>query len=949
MTPSQLAAAALLLRSLPVFLELPTISRLGPPPSVADDHRLDLLNRSRPYGESLLSPPAADLIRESSRRCVVWRPPTSGCPLDRLPENRPPIQVLHAARTRFEQKRRSSCQFSDSYHVEMPVRQAIRATLNRPTLRMIMRLPPGSPPIALLRIGSLMTVRGLTALLFLLAPGVLSASGPDFDKEVLPILQSHCVRCHGNEKQESMIRLDNLSADLVNVPAAAENWNAVLNVLKSAEMPPEDEKQLSPQQLATLTEWIAAAIKEALDATRNTDGRVVLRRLNRVEYQNTMFDLLGLEMDYTRDLPPDGVSADGFTNDGSSLQMSAIQLEYYLDTARRALDRVIVVGEPPEVFDHQFTETKIDTWLGNAQRSNRLQRKQEFLAKMKDQYPEQGEFLLRVKLTAELKPNTGHPLLEVSVGYQPDTELLIREMELVEIKSADEQTLEFRGRLENFPMPVRGQGKYPGLVVRVRNRYDDGTPHPQEQKDENKKRFYAYEPDLPAINLKSVEFRGPIFETWPPAMHRNILFASAQRESDEPAYVAAVLRRFMSRAYRRPANDAEVARMADFFSTIRGEFPTFEETMRETLAMVLIQPEFLYHLEPAGDTKRTINDWELASRLSYFFWSTMPDQQLAELAEWSKLSDPQVLASEVDRLLDDDRSMAFIRQFTEQWLQLNHVDSVAIDRDYYPQFDDELKLHMRGETESFFAELIRDDLSAMNLLTSEFTMLNEPLAKHYGIASIFGREYRRVDFKPEANRGGLLGHASILLSNSTGSDSHVVRRAVWIRDRLLNDPPSPPPPDTPPLDEADPKFAKLSVREQLEVHRNREACANCHRGIDPWGIALENFDAVGLWRDQVRRKVGDKFETLAVKASDTLPNGDQLDGAASLKKHLSNERKNDFARSLVTRLLTYGLGRRLELTDQASVDAITSKFAENDYRLRGLLKNLVIDDLFRTK
>ena len=371
--------------------------------------------------------------------------------------------------------------------------------------------------------------------------------------------------------------------------------------------------------------------------------------------------------------------------------------------------------------------------------------------------------------------------------------------------------------------------------------------------------------------------------------------------------------------------------------------------MRETLAMVLIQPDFLYHLEPAGPTKRPIDNSELASRLSYFLWSTMPDEPLSKLAADGVLLERNVMTGEVDRMLNDPRSMTFVRQFTEQWLHLDYVDRVAVDREYYPGFDDSLKEHMRGETQAFFAELIRSDLSAMNLLSSKFVMLNEPLAKHYGIKGVLGRTFRRVDLEADSHRGGLLGQASILLSNSTGADSHVVRRAVWIRDRLLNDPPSPPPPDTPPLDKANPEFAKLSVREQLEIHRSREACASCHRGIDPWGIALENYDAVGLWRDEIRRKVGGKFELLPVKASDVLPGDHKLDGVDSLKEYLENHRKDDFARSLVTRLATYAVGRRLELSDQVAIDRLTREFAGNEYRIRGLIHNIVTSELFLTK
>jgi hypothetical protein len=801
---------------------------------------------------------------------------------------------------------------------------------------------------------SLRTVSVISALLSwtLVSQAEESIALPDFKKDVLPILQSHCVRCHGPKKQESRIRLDTLSTNLIKDRAAAEYWHEVLNVLKAGEMPPEGEKQLSTKQRTTLTVWISDAIGKAVNAQRDSSGRVVLRRLNRVEYQNTMFDLLGLDMNYARDLPPDAISASGFRNEGLALRMSGIQLEYYLDTARRALDRIIVSGPAPQVFHHEFQESNVKGWLGPVDRHNRLGRQQQFLATMPKDYPEQGEFRVRVKLTAELKPDKGFPILEVAVGYRPDTKILFREAGIVEITSPDEQVLEFRGRLENHPLPVRGQGKFPGLVVRARNIYDDGSPLPKATKGKGDKKrgtVYPDEPALPTITIQSVEFDAPVFDQWPPALHRGIVFDSDKRESDESAYVAEILKPFMQRAFRREIETAEVDRMVSFFDSIRPEFPTFEEAIRETLAMLLIRPDFLYLMEPAGNKKRTIGDWELASRLSYFLWSTMPDERLFDLAAAGKLLNPKTLASEVDRMLSDPRASRFTDQFTEQWLHLDVVDSVAISRDYHPGFKDELKNEMRAETQAFFAELLRHNLSAVNLLNSEFTMLNEPLAKHYGIDGVLGRDFRRVPLKPELHRGGLLGQASILLSNSTGEDSHAVRRAVWIRDRLLNDPPAPPPPDVPALDEADPKFLKLSIREQLKIHRGTEACASCHKDIDPWGIALENFDAVGLWRDEVRRKAGKKFETQPVNASDVFPSGLAINGVDDLKKHLVTERKDDFARSLVVRLLTYSLGRRLELSDEAAIDDLTGQFTANGFVLRQLIQSIVISEPFLTK
>lgn len=669
-------------------------------------------------------------------------------------------------------------------------------------------------------------LRLLTCVLVAASCAIIS-NAADFPRDILPILKSHCVRCHGPELQERNLRLDTLSIDLLQDRAATENWHEVLNVLNAAEMPPENEPPLSREQHQTLTEWVASSIKEAVDARRKTDGRVVMRRLNRIEYQNTMRDLLGFDMNYVSDLPPDAISADGFQNDARSLQMSPLQLEYYLTAARRALDRVIISGDRPKPFEHSFTETKINTWLGNAQRSNRLGRQQEFLAKIVDEYPDEGDFLVRVKLSAELKPSIGFPLLEVSVGYQPDTEILLDSFELLEVKTAGPQTFEFRGRLENFPLPVRGQGKFPGLVVRVRNVYDDQSPKPPAQKDDKDKTIYADEPSLPTLTIESVEFHGNAYDHWPPTRHREILFERDDVDRESIVYVNEVMNRFMSRAFRGDADKSDVANMVAFYESIRPEFPTFEEAIRETLAMVLIQPQFLYRLEPSGDEKRPITDVELASRLSYFLWSTMPDPPLLDAAKSGTIREPDRLAGEVNRMLADHRSTRLVEQFTDQWLGLNMIDNVAVNRERYHGFDDAIKPQMRGETRALFGELIRHNLSATHLLSSDFAMLNEPLARHYGIDTVFCQTFQRVTVKPKQHRGGVLHHASVLLINSTGTDSHPVRRAVWIRDRLLNDPPDPPPPNVPSLEEADPEFHKLSLRKQLELHRTKESCNRC--------------------------------------------------------------------------------------------------------------------------
>lgn len=776
----------------------------------------------------------------------------------------------------------------------------------------------------------------------------------DYESQVKPILMRRCGHCHGAETQESMLRFDTLSIDIANDRSAAQHWREAVNAINAAEMPPEDEPPLTSSERETVVSWITAAIDEAIAQQRSTGGRTVLRRLTNAEYQNTMQDLLGLDMDYTRDLPPDAVSPEGYTNNAHALRMSALQLEYYLDTARRAMDRVIVTGAPPEVFRHEFSKTNVGGWRGAVEKTNRLERAQKFLVKMVDKYPESGEFRVLVRLRAELKPDKGFPLLECAVGYRPDTEVHFRVAGTREIVAEKLQQVEFRGRLENHPLPVRGQGKYPGLVVRLRNVYDDGTPIPTKlekiKRDGKDVQAFRPEPDKPAILVESLTFEGPVYTTWPPELHQRILFESPLRDANEVAYVREVLGRFMTRAFRRPATRDEVEDMFSFFASIRPDYIRFEDAIRETLAMVLIQPPFLFHLEPASEKKRSVDDWELASRISYFLYGSMPDARLTELARQQRLRLPDVLESELDRLLDGQAARPFATRFVQQWLQLDHIDNVSIDGKRYPGFNDKLKSTMATETAEHFLTLLKSDESVLKLLDADFMMLNESLARHYGIAEVYGQQFRRVAIDETSKRGGVLTHAGVLLANSTGKDSHPVRRAVWIRDRLLDDPPAPPPPDVPPLDEADPKFAELSVREQLEIHRDRESCASCHRDLDPWGIALEGFDAIGKWKGESERADDSAgSQPLPDLSHNLLPNGAVLNGPKALREHLAKERHAEFARAIVKNLLNFALARSLELGDEPTIDALTQQFADNNYRLKPLLFAIVKSEPFQTR
>ena len=371
--------------------------------------------------------------------------------------------------------------------------------------------------------------------------------------------------------------------------------------------------------------------------------------------------------------------------------------------------------------------------------------------------------------------------------------------------------------------------------------------------------------------------------------------------------------------------------------------------MRETLVMVLVSPQFLYLSgQSRPDAGGQLSETQFATRLSYFLWNSMPDEHLLEKAVGGQLKNREELSQVVSRMLADPKSARFVNSFTDQWLNLSGLDRVAVNPEYYPDFDDRLKEDMREESRRFVGEILLNDLSALNLIDSDFAMLNFRLAKHYGLKGPRGSEFQRVPVSVEDRRGGLLTQAGVLLANSTGEDSHPIRRAVWLLDRLLDSPPSPPPPDVPVLDAGKAARSGLSIVEQLQQHREKKSCNNCHRKIDPWGIAFENYDAVGRWRSEVVRteKKGRK-QPLTIDSRSELPGGEVIDGMPGLKKHLMAREKDRFARALVSRLLVYALGRSLDSADESIVVSLTKDFVDNGYKLSKLVHAIVASDLFR--
>ena len=440
------------------------------------------------------------------------------------------------------------------------------------------------------------------------------------------------------------------------------------------------------------------------------------------------------------------------------------------------------------------------------------------------------------------------------------------------------------------------------------------------------------------VLIDHIEISAPFYEQWPPKTHTDI-FPESKNKGDEAVYGREVLNRFLRRVWRRPVAAPEVDKFMALFAKYRPEFSTFEDAIVEVLATALASPEFLYLTQRAtADEKKStarISEFELASRLSVFLWSSIPDDELLTLAEQGKLRMPGVLAAQVERMLADPRARRFSQHFVEQWLGLDGLNSVT----HLPAGP--LRDAVQEEPVAFFEEVLKRNHSIMDFIHSDYALVNERLAAHYGLPKVYGPHFRKVSVTPQMNRGGVLTGAAVLAMNSDGKDSNPLKRGVWVLKRILHDPPPPPPPDVPEVDLTNPEILKLSLKERIADHRNKPACASCHSRIDPWGIAFENYDALGLYRTQINNK--------PVDATSELFNRQTLAGMDGLKRYLLTDRQDQFARAMVHKLTAYGLGRPLTFGDRAEVEDLTARFRRRGDGLRDLIHLIVTSALFHSK
>lgn len=759
-----------------------------------------------------------------------------------------------------------------------------------------------------------------------------------FRSKVEPVLKQFCYECHGSNGEASP-KITLLDPDLYN-GVDGETWHDALNRINQGKMPPPNAIPLPEQQRQILVDWLTQELAGATKARRSTGGKVVFRRLTNYEYNNTLRDLLGIEFDYAENLPPESKSEDGFLNNGQTLGISPLQMEYYLSAARLALSKAIVSGEPPK-RSTETVEKSIKGARDNNVNGQMVDGRQQFIAGI-NEFPRTGKIRVTVKAYAEIPVGKPVPELEVNVGIRSDTLSPSRRLAVSEVSGTAQspQSLVFEGRIESFPLPGKNP-KFPGIQIRLKNL--TALPEPVPKKGEPRPPSTE-----PVIYIQQVTFEGPLYDDWPPEHHARILPAVGAKQD---GYVEQVISDFMRRAYRRPVTKQEVAKVTGFYESIATDSESFEEAIRETLALVLISPEFLYLAEPVEGARKTqpLTDHELATRLSYFLWSSMPDQELFELADKKQLSRAAVLDRQVQRMVEDQRSWQFVRNFTSQWLDLSGLNRIAVNPQYYKDFDERLKSQMAEETIQFVGHVLYQDLSILNFLKSDFVMINQRLARHYGLPDPGSSQFERVALTGDENRGGLTTQGSFLLINSNGEDSHPIKRAVWILDRLLDDPPAPPPPDVPELESEKADVASLTMKRQLELHREKASCNSCHREIDGWGIPFENYDAIGRWRETGLRMVKGKPVQAELDTHAKLPSGLEVTGIAEFQDYLLQHESERFARAFVKKVTTYALGRSLEFTDEEAVSKLTQQFMADDYSLKKLLVEIVQSPMFQSK
>jgi len=738
------------------------------------------------------------------------------------------------------------------------------------------------------------------------------AAEGQFRETVLPVLREHCWDCHGDSESKGGVNFDR-HTNLVAVLGDRGTWERVLQTVRSGEMPPKKRKvQPSSQERTNLVAWIDRTLFP-IDPSRPDPGRVTLRRLNRVEYNHTIRDLVGVDFEPAADFPQDDVGY-GFDNIGDVLSTPPILLEKYLKAAEDTLDRAIVTG-PVAPRTTRYDPSRIEGHAGGGALAT-LTTRGEMLVTY--EAPVGGDYLFRVQAYGDQAGDE-----KVQMALKADG----RELEQIEVRRnrGNPKLHEHRLRLEagTHRLTVAFLNDFYRETELVRTNARGRTYKEKRIEDRN-------------LQVEFIEVRGPFSDEVPAlhAAHRAIFFKAPGRGTTNRV-AREIVQRFTDRAFRRPATAAEVDRLMALFTRAREDGDGFEASVKQALTAVLVSPQFLYRGEPQIDPDNPgavhrVSEHALASRLSYFLWSTMPDEELFSLASKGRLR--RDLRSQVRRMLADPRSRALVDNFAGQWLQLRTLDIVAPDDKLFPDFDPALRAALRGETEALFEHVLRKDRPITEFLTADYTFVNERLARHYGLKDLpspMGPQFVRVSLDGSGRRG-VLTHGSVLTLTSNPNRTSPVKRGKWILENILASPPPPPPPGVPALES---KETHGTLRQRMDAHRDNAMCASCHAKMDPLGFAFEHFEAVGRYRE----KDGDA----PVETRGELVSGERFADHQELSRVLSEARQADFVRCVTEKVLTYALGRGLEYYDRPALAAIEARVQRQGFRFSALIEAVV--------
>ena len=811
-------------------------------------------------------------------------------------------------------------------------------------------------------------------------PGKETTSG--FSQEGVPFLKQYCFGCHAGDEPAAELALNSFPDDL----SLIENrdvWERVLDMVTTGHMPPsESEQQPTMEESDAFVAHIEAIFEHADRTAKPDPGRITIRRLNKVEYKNTVRDMLGVDFDPTENFPADDVGH-GFDNIGDVLTMSPLLMERYLEAAEAIATRVILVEPPPpskryqgasrldprhdDVPDQRFR--LLDPTATEAWKSGPFTTGATYFKMFPDE-----EIIYKATLYVEPEGQTpvaeNDPYSETSVT-ETDNETPIAE---TDSQTPVEIALFIQGEALESVSPPEELARLVGVDPAAENRMKILKTFEITSRDPKKTQTVEFlVTGIPNIERAGIAMVKPTEGEASAKLQIRTLWAEGPLDTrpDTQLEILActpdipqveqtreVLTRLLRRGYRRPPTEVEVEQLVQFVGAIQADGAKWEAAIQQAIKVILCSPKFLFRLElddrPQSPDPHPIDEYQLASRLSYFLWSSMPDDELLELAEKNQLTDN--LEAQVKRMLADPKATELARDFGSQWLQIQRLATVTPDKERFPTFGRRLRAAMLKETELFVASILREDQSVLDLLTADYTFLNKELANHYGITdtqgnwmgqkktvlggeAIKGREFQRVALQG-VSRGGILTHASVLTVTSNPTRTSPVKRGRWVLEQVLGSPPPPPPPDVPELEEDHEAITGTTLRERLEQHREDPACANCHAKMDPIGFALENYNAIGAFRT--------KEGELEIDTTAELPDGTSFDGIADLKQILK-DRKQQFVRCLTEKMLTYALGRGLEYYDRPTVDRIVTQLEFEGYRSSVLITEIVKSDPFRLR